>query len=145
MISQDRNRAIENLFYGDLAESSNWRSIVDQLRNAEELHHALSFYNWDDGFELPQLILERPDCDLGTIMFLFELVGSDPEDPQCEFAEYEADLAAFVAKLVARHRRCDYTQSISHAGSSGEELIVERAPGPSHYDVFPEELDGEAG
>ena len=37
------------------------------------LHMIAGNYNWDDGFEVPQYIIQNKNCDLGTALMIFEL------------------------------------------------------------------------
>ena len=37
------------------------------------LHMIAGNYNWDDGFEVPQYIIQNINCDLGTALMIFEL------------------------------------------------------------------------
>ena len=39
----------------------------------QEMKRLLDVYNWDDGFAVPQKILEDPDCDLALALEIFFL------------------------------------------------------------------------
>ncbi len=70
MITLKRDKEIENYSYNEDLKPD---AIVSSLKFSEELHHSFSYYNWDDGFEFPSLILQRLDCDLGTIRLILLL------------------------------------------------------------------------
>lgn len=48
-------------------------SAVSQLESAEELQYCAEAYNWDDGYRIPRLIANNPQCDLGVAVELFWL------------------------------------------------------------------------
>jgi hypothetical protein len=72
MLGADRFEFIDLLLY-ELEASEAIAKAVTQLRSAEELQHYLWHYNWNDGFEVPLLIADHPECDLGVAMTLFWL------------------------------------------------------------------------
>lgn len=39
--------------------------------NRADLYHFLDCYNWDDGFEIPEIILANKNCDLALALSLF--------------------------------------------------------------------------
>lgn len=39
----------------------------------EQMKEALLEYNWDDGFEFPQTLLDNPLCDLSLALQIFDL------------------------------------------------------------------------
>ena len=42
-------------------------------RTMSEIRTQLNEYNWDDGFKVPQEILDNPDCDLALALEVFYL------------------------------------------------------------------------
>jgi hypothetical protein len=54
----------------------------------EEIHYALSNYNFDAGISFPRAIVSHPDCDKGTALMLFWRLSPDNytqfdrEDPE---------------------------------------------------------------
>ncbi len=47
------------------------REEFEELTKAEELHQVVDNYNWDEGPELLQWIIESPLCDKGTALLIF--------------------------------------------------------------------------
>ncbi|MBU9723509.1 MULTISPECIES: DUF4274 domain-containing protein [Bacillaceae] len=48
--------------------------IVTQLKDTDNsllLHYFAANYNWNSGFDVPQVILENTACDLGTGLLMF--------------------------------------------------------------------------
>ncbi len=50
---------------------------VDRIDDPELLHVIMFNYNWDDGFELPKLVLKNEKCQLSTALLIFYLAGGD--------------------------------------------------------------------
>ncbi|MBD2757894.1 DUF4274 domain-containing protein [Spirosoma validum] len=50
---------------------------VEKLKTAEELHYLIKNWNWDDGDEIPLLILTYPECDRGTALMIYWLNTPD--------------------------------------------------------------------
>ena len=46
-------------------------SIISSTDDMELLYTYLYNYNWDDGFEIPQIILDNEKCDLSTALLIF--------------------------------------------------------------------------
>ena len=46
-------------------------SIISNTDDLELLYTYLYNYNWDDGFEIPQIILDKDRCDLSTALLAF--------------------------------------------------------------------------
>lgn len=47
------------------------KDFIIKLDYAEELYVYAFNYNWDDGFDIPKLILDNSNCDLSTALLLF--------------------------------------------------------------------------
>lgn len=47
------------------------KSLLKDIKSKELLHVIAVEYNWDDGFEIPNLIANNKYCDLGTAILLF--------------------------------------------------------------------------
>ena len=45
--------------------------------SSSELRQLALDYNWDDGFSLPRLIADHPNCDLAVALELFWLADAD--------------------------------------------------------------------
>lgn len=47
--------------------------IPIQEMNAKHLDILISEYNWDDGFRVPQMVIDNKNCELGTALKTFYL------------------------------------------------------------------------
>lgn len=47
------------------------KTTVSQTEDREILYVYAYHYNWDDGFEIPQTILDNDKCDLGMALLIF--------------------------------------------------------------------------
>ena len=47
------------------------QAIVSQIEDQEVLYVYTYNYNWDNGFEIPQLILNNDKCDLSIALLIF--------------------------------------------------------------------------
>ncbi|MGG3889948.1 DUF4274 domain-containing protein [Metabacillus fastidiosus] len=47
------------------------RMKISLIDNPVPLHNIALNYNWDNGFELPSLIISNGNCELGTALMLF--------------------------------------------------------------------------
>ena len=46
-------------------------TIISQVKDQEILYVYAYNYNWDNGFEIPQMILDNNICDLSTALLVF--------------------------------------------------------------------------
>ena len=141
MIKWQRVHEIDDLMN---IEDINWAEICCQLKNSEELHYAMTLFNWDDGVDFPLLVLKRSECDLGTIMYMFEMIDEEPEVQKNNYYDFEENVKIFSIKLRQKWESNDYPSNISHDGSPGEELIAEWKSRYSHYEVYPDEKPSDA-
>ncbi|MGB1238586.1 MAG: DUF4274 domain-containing protein [Pseudomonadales bacterium] len=136
MIKWQRVHEIDDLMN---VEDIGWHEICGQLKNSEELHYAITLFNWDDGVDFPLCVLKRAECDLGTIMYMFEMIDEQPEVQKMDYYEFEEDVKMLSIKLRKRWASNDYPSNISYGGSPGEELVAEWKSRYSHYEVYPDE------
>lgn len=47
------------------------QTVIRQTENTDILYLYAYNYNWDNGFEIPQLILDNEKCDLSTALLIF--------------------------------------------------------------------------
>jgi hypothetical protein len=50
---------------------------IQPSASSNELRQLALGYNWDDGFALPRLIADHPNCDLAVALELFWLADAD--------------------------------------------------------------------
>lgn len=96
---------IYDLFDPELYDSKAQQEKILTLTRAD-LYHVLDAYNWDDGFELPKMLLKNKECDLALAMEIFErgdgfgYVTKKYIDKQ-ECGKYELDWWAFGEQVYA--------------------------------------------
>ncbi|EKE77796.1 DUF4274 domain-containing protein [Gallaecimonas xiamenensis] len=141
MIKWQRVHEIDDLMG---SEDISWIEVCRRLKNSEELHYAMTVFNWDDGVDFPVLILKRPECDLGTIMYMFEMIDEEPEVQKIDYYDFEEDMKMLSIKLREKWASNDYPSNISHDGSPGEKLVAEWKSRHSHYEIYPDEQPSDA-
>nr|WP_086940540.1 DUF4274 domain-containing protein [Thaumasiovibrio occultus] len=141
MIKWQRAHEIDDLM---CASEIDWAEIAHQLKNSEELHYAITLFNWDDDITFPLRVLKRSDCDLGTLLYMFEMIEEEPDVPKLNYREFEQEIEQLSLALRQKWQGGHYPAAISHNGSAGEELIVEWKSRYSHYEVFPDEKPSDA-
>ena len=60
---------IKNLLY--VADVDEVKYVLNQITETDVLYVYAYNYNWDNGFEIPQIILDNPCCDLSVALLLF--------------------------------------------------------------------------
>ena len=60
---------VQEMLYND--NDQEVKDFIIALDDAEELYVYALHYNWDDGFDIPKLILNNSKCDLSTALLLF--------------------------------------------------------------------------
>ena len=90
---------IEQMNYGNTDEEE-----ISKIDNSEDLHRIILQYNWDDGFELPQKIIDNKNCELSTALAVFELSDglSYLEEKSEPVSDYKKDWFDFVSNLYNR-------------------------------------------
>lgn len=64
-------KMIQNLLYTMSIESV--KDTLSSCRNSKILHIYAYNYNWNNGFDIPQTIVDNPACSLGTALIVFYL------------------------------------------------------------------------
>ena len=77
---------------------------INKTENPEILHLIADNYNWDNGFEIPNSIIDNKYCDLGTALMLFyDADGYSVLENKKELENTDLkDWAAFIAKLLEK-------------------------------------------
>lgn len=47
------------------------KTIISQIEDQEFLYVYMYNYNWDNGFEIPQAVLDNDNCDLSIALLIF--------------------------------------------------------------------------
>ena len=66
----DQIAKVKSLLYNEYTNDE-LQAIVSQIEDQEVLYVYTYNYNWDDGFEIPQLVLDNDKCDLSTALLVF--------------------------------------------------------------------------
>ena len=91
------SKIVDDMLYGDFSED-----VIEKLDNPEYLHILAKEYNYDDGSEIPELILKNSHCELSTALLIFELCeGYDflEEKEDTDVSEYDDGRFEFIKKL----------------------------------------------
>jgi Domain of unknown function (DUF4274) len=81
---------------------------IRRLESSEDLLELAQHYNWDDGLEVPQAIIDHPVCDLGLALHLFELAEGIVWLTSDETWEYQQEWARFCEDLASRIQNGHY-------------------------------------
>jgi hypothetical protein len=139
MLGTERLEFVDSLLY-ELEEPAEIASAVSQLRSAEELQHYLLQYNWNDGFGVPLLIAEHPECDLGVAMALFWLADGPRFYTEEGGTKTWKDFCKLLAdRILTAHYKARQTSFDPPVGRV-ELLKLKKAGVPS---AFLEEVAGE--
>lgn len=68
MREQEKNKLI-NILYAETNEEM--LEQVKLLKTEEELYVLINNYNWDNGFELPNVVIQNPKCTLSVLLLAF--------------------------------------------------------------------------
>ncbi len=68
-MNQDSITKVKELLYDTAKDKV--KSFLSQTDDQEILYMYACNYNWDDGFEIPQAILDNEKCDLSIALLLF--------------------------------------------------------------------------
>ncbi len=94
-----------NMSYQDVKKS------LSSCTNSTTLHVYAFNYNWNDGFDLPQTIIDNPACTLGTALMIFYL--ADGYRYLCEKNESSdiPEWLSFISKLYTSICNGKYTDT----------------------------------
>ena len=105
----DRDALINSLLYEDL-EDEEVSDIISGIDDSEVLHLIAINYNWDDGFEIPQMILDNKCCELATALTIFESAeGLNYLEDKSVF-EDDDESETFISELYERIINRQFTQ-----------------------------------
>lgn len=66
----DKISKVESLLYDEYTDAE-IQAMVSGIEDQEILYVYTYNYNWDDGFEIPQMILSNNKCDLSIALLIF--------------------------------------------------------------------------
>ncbi|WP_218096385.1 DUF4274 domain-containing protein [Paenibacillus solanacearum] len=72
---EDKEAFIKDFIYNDTQEEKIQK--IEIIDDPDTLHIIAANYNWNDGFEIPYLILNNKSCDLGTALMIFYLAEGE--------------------------------------------------------------------
>ncbi|MBL7717372.1 MAG: DUF4274 domain-containing protein [Flavipsychrobacter sp.] len=114
-ITQERAEfLVEHFFefsFGDEADSPPNQQAFNTINNPLELHFIADNYNWDDGVELLDWIINSPLCDKATAMMLFWRAQPDyyTEYATKEEANYDGDIWMLLQRIIQNVEKGFYT------------------------------------
>lgn len=50
---------------------------VENIGDSDLLHLIMYNYNWDDGFEIPIIVIENQNCEMSTALMIFYSAGGE--------------------------------------------------------------------
>lgn len=71
VVAMEENKIlkIKSLLYDNTKEEA--LKIISQIEDQEVLYMYAYHYNWDNGFEIPQMILDNNKCNLSIALLLY--------------------------------------------------------------------------
>ncbi len=125
-------------------EDDELHDLISNTNDSILLHMIAGNYNWDNGFDIPQLIIKNKYCDLGTALMIFELaegymlffdkLESDDNDVWFKFA---TELKSNIENGIYSKKSIQHIPELSRADKYKMKKIF-----PDISDVF---LDGVIG
>ncbi|MEI3605171.1 DUF4274 domain-containing protein [Pseudogracilibacillus sp. SE30717A] len=98
------------IFLEQLLYNTDKDYVVSKLKNTDNsllLHYYAAYYNWNNGFEIPTVILDNETCDLGTGLLMFHyadgyrLLESSDEISSSSLDEWKVFLRKIYNKLLS--------------------------------------------
>jgi hypothetical protein len=71
-MSTSLSEEIERLPY-DAEGIDDWLRLIARITRTQDLNQLIDVYNWDDGFIVPNAVMEHRECDLGIALKMFWL------------------------------------------------------------------------
>ena len=84
---------------------------AERIDDSDLLHLIMYNYNWDDGFRIPELVLENQKCEMSTALMIFYSAGGEELLVNRNLSVTEQnDRLRFVSKLYDRIIENDFLQ-----------------------------------
>ncbi|MGY0011615.1 DUF4274 domain-containing protein [Bacillus anthracis] len=133
----------------ELLHNTNKEDTISRIKNIDNpiiLHCFATNYNWNNGFDIPNAILENKDCDLGTGLLMFHyvdgyrLLESSEEVSNSLLQEWKV----FILKLQNKIMNLEFkTQNISFSPELTKIQIFKlKKRNPSISDILINESPG---
>lgn len=87
--------------------------LINEISNEKELHMLIYNYNWDDGFEIPNAVINNKFCDFATALMTFYLSDGYSVLSDMELLENNlvSEWKSFMINLLNRIKRRDFQTS----------------------------------
>lgn len=108
-------KKLKDLLYNE--NNTNLSKEVINMENPLSLHVLAANYNWDNGFEIPNLIINNKNCDLGTALLMFYNADGFRflESGDTDYPKSLSKWKDFMTNLFHRIKNNDFkSQSISY-------------------------------
>ena len=69
IMEENKNLLVQSLLYD--CSKDEIKDIISKTKDSDILYMYAYNYNWDDGFEIPQLILDHSNCNLSIALLIF--------------------------------------------------------------------------
>ena len=120
------------------------KKLISETTNPVLLHMIAVNYNWDDGFDIPECIIQNKHCDSGTALMIFDY--ADGYSFLLDTDELtDTDWKNFIKKLKLEIQNGKFkTQKIKYLPelSRTDKLKIKKLY-PDLHGVFSEGTDGE--
>ncbi len=101
----DKNVIIEHLYNDSPSQAL---KFIESLADEESLFVYASEYNWDNGFDVPQAILQNPNCSLSVALLVFHSADGVLYLEDKSSAEGTRSWLSFVSGLYKRILKGDF-------------------------------------
>ena len=93
------NEISKHLYNDDLNEAIKY---INNIKDEETLFVYANNYNWDNGFEIPEAIIENKYCSISVALLLFDLADGISFLKNKGENSHLPDWSSFIKKLYAK-------------------------------------------
>ena len=103
----------ENFFEQSFADRTPSFEKFKELTTSAQLHYLADIYNWDDGVEVLNWVVDSPLCDLGTAVMIFWRAEPSyyTKYSNAAEAEHDAEVLELLLKIVDNFKNKKYSKS----------------------------------
>jgi len=98
-MDKEKEKLIEKMLYNSEMENEEKIKEINKINDPDVLHIYAFNYNWDDGLEIPECIINNEVCDLGTALMIFYLAEGDIYLEDKEDNNDDLEWFEFITKL----------------------------------------------